>query len=192
VLIRSISNPWRDSLLPASFRGAFFHVDTNAKDSGRRTVVHEFPKRDYPYSEDMGRRAYNFTVRGYCIAYPNPEGAEDEAPNPQGSGLLARRDYRLARNALEQELIRGEPGLLQLPSFQPMTVVCQRFRLTEEEKFGGFCVFDMQFTELGIKLGTAGSDPRDIIISSAEGARQQIVDRVNGRTAIGRLTLPDF
>jgi hypothetical protein len=29
-------------------------------------------------------------------------------------------------------------------------VVCMRYRLTEEERFGGYCVFDMTFTEQGV------------------------------------------
>jgi hypothetical protein len=30
-----------------------------------------------------------------------------------------------------------------------MTVMCQRYRVTEEEKLGGYCVFDMEFVEFG-------------------------------------------
>ena len=62
---------WRSRLMPAKFRGARFHVDTGVRESGRRIVPHEFPKRDVPYAEDMGRRAREFTVRGYIIVYPS-------------------------------------------------------------------------------------------------------------------------
>jgi prophage DNA circulation protein len=60
--ISNIHNPWRDVLLsqPASFRGVIFHVETGGKSSGRRTVTHEYPKRDDPYAEDMGRVARHF------------------------------------------------------------------------------------------------------------------------------------
>jgi len=137
--ITDISNtPWRDDLLPAHFDGLLFHVESGSREGGRRIVVHEFPKRDLPYSEDMGRSAITFTVRGYCITYPF-----------ETSVTLYSRDYRKARNLLQQRLDEGGPGTLQLPTMSPLKVVCQRYRMTEEEKFGGYVVFDMQFVELG-------------------------------------------
>src|SRR5262245_35721971 len=132
--IKDIRNPWRDKLAPAHFRGAYFHVEVGSRENGRRIVVHEFPKRDVPYAEDMGRRAFEFTVRGYCIAYPR---------DLAGPGLeLYRRDYRVARNLLIEALEREGDGVLQLPLLPAMAVVCQRYRVTEEQKLGGFCAFD--------------------------------------------------
>lgn len=125
--------------MPASFRGARFHVDTSSKESGQRIVVHEFPKKDLPYAEGMGRRAIEFSVRGYCIAYPVAH-PSIELYNP---------DYRKARDRLLTALETGGDGVLQLPFVPPMSVVCPRFRMTEEDKLGGFCVFDMQFVEFG-------------------------------------------
>jgi prophage DNA circulation protein len=130
---------WRDDLLPAHFDGFLFHVDTASRESGRRIVEHEFPKKDLPYAEDMGQHAVSFTVRGYCITYP----VDTDSP-------LYQRDYRIARDALQTRLDQGGPGNLQLPTMEPMLVVCQRYRLTEESKLGGFCIFDMQFTEYGV------------------------------------------
>ena len=43
--------PFRDNLMPASFRGAMFHVEAGGKESGRRIVVHEFPKKEFPYAK---------------------------------------------------------------------------------------------------------------------------------------------
>jgi len=183
VFIRNIRNPWRDALLPASFRGANFHVESGQKESGRRLVVHEFPKRDYPYSEDMGRRAYQFSVRGYCIAYPHGTGKEVTPMSPQArTSLLYQMDYRLPRDALQEELSRGEPGVLQLPTLKPMTVMCQRWRLTEEERYGGYCVFDMQFVELGLKLGPNATDPRGEVITQTGVTRERVITRADGVT----------
>src|SRR6516225_8058840 len=67
--IRDVHNPWRDALLPAMFDGCPFFVEAGSQSGGRRIVTHQFPKRDMPYSEDMGRRATEFQVRGYVIAY---------------------------------------------------------------------------------------------------------------------------
>ena len=63
--IKDLHNPWRDAMLPATFRGVEFHVELDTRASGRRTVVHEYPKRDLPYSEDMGRAAIRFSFTGY-------------------------------------------------------------------------------------------------------------------------------
>jgi prophage DNA circulation protein len=63
--ISDFHNPWRDMLMQqASFRGVVFHVETGARLSGRRTVVHEYPKRNDPYAEDMGRAARRFHFQG--------------------------------------------------------------------------------------------------------------------------------
>jgi prophage DNA circulation protein len=129
---------WRDELLPASFRGALFHVQLGTKESGRRIALHEFPKKDTPYAEDMGRRARAFTVRGYCIVFPT----DTDIP-------LYRRDYRVARDQLITELEQSDPGVLQLPTIEPVTVVCPQYRWSEEERAGGFCIFDMTFVEFG-------------------------------------------
>jgi hypothetical protein len=68
--IKDIHLPFRDELLPASFRGAPFFCEANSRDNGRRIIVHEFPKKDLPYAEDMGRKAKSFSIRAFCITYP--------------------------------------------------------------------------------------------------------------------------
>src|SRR5246500_3384042 len=130
---------WRQELMPAYFRTARFHVESNARESGRRIVEHQFPKKDLPYAEDMGRHAREFSVRGYCIVFPYDSG-----------DTLYQRDYRKPRDLLIAQLEAEGPGTLQLPTQPSQLVVCPRYRLTEEERFGGFCVFDMTFMEYGL------------------------------------------
>jgi prophage DNA circulation protein len=147
--ISDIHNPWRDDLVPASFDGNEFFVDVGGREGGRRLVVHQFPKKDIPYTEDMGRRATEFTVRGYCI---------------QSS---QQRDYRPARDALQRRLDAGGPGDLQLPTMKPMKVACLRYRLTEEERLGGYCVFDMQFVEAGAQPFKPSASPQQQLAQKA-------------------------
>jgi prophage DNA circulation protein len=165
---------WRDEMLPASFRQAQFHCEANAWEGGRRIVEHEFPKRDLPYSEDLGRRAISFTVRGYCIAYPF---------NTEAGASLYQRDYRPARNALQRELDTGEPGILFLPTMQAMWVICPRYRLQEDEKRGGYCVFEMEFQEYGFKPPEVIVSPSLQAISRAEALRQRIKDVLAAKKA---------
>jgi prophage DNA circulation protein len=130
---------WRQKLRPALFRKCRFHVDTGVRDSGRRIVTHEFPKRDIPYAEDMGRRVREFTVRGYIIVYPHDV---DEMQ-------LQQKNYLPARDALIKALETDGPADLQLPLLGVLKVACSRYRVTEEDKIGGYCVFDMTFVEYG-------------------------------------------
>jgi prophage DNA circulation protein len=147
--IRDLPSAWRDDLLPAHFDGRMFHVDSGSRESGRRIANHEFPKKEENYAEDMGKQAVAFSVRGYCIVYPHEQGIQP---------LLYRKDYRLARDALQDRLETGGPGVLQLPTFAPMRVKCQRYRMTEDDKFGGYCTFDMQFIEAGVPPFTPETD----------------------------------
>jgi prophage DNA circulation protein len=129
---------WRGDLMPAFFRQARFHCEMNARESGRRIVEHEFPKKDLPYAEDMGRHYREFTIRGYCMVFPRDE------------DTLFQIDYRKPRDALIEALESEGPGMLQLPTQPQQQVVCTRYRLTEEEKFGGYCTIDMTFQEYGV------------------------------------------
>ena len=88
-----LPNPWRDRYQPAAFRNAQFFVETDARVGGRRVAPHEYPKRNTPYSEDMGRKALRFLVQGYLIG-------------PK---------YWDQKNRLIAELDKDGPGLLRLP-----------------------------------------------------------------------------
>jgi len=109
------------------------------RESGRRIVPHEYPKKDVPYAEDMGRRAREFTIRGYIIVYPRNVDGDD----------LKKKDYTVARDALIKALETDGPSTLQLPLLGIMNVACTRYRVTEENRSGGFCSFDMSFVEYG-------------------------------------------
>jgi prophage DNA circulation protein len=167
--IRDVSTPWRDELLPASFDGNLFHVEAGSKENGRRIVVHEFPKKELPYAEDMGRRAIEFSVRGYCISFM----FDTEVP-------LYMRDYRIARDLLRDRLETEGAGTLQLPTLPPMRVVCPRYRLSEEERLGGYCVFDMQFVEFGAPPGAPGPSSRDNLLQQSSAMQSRVLTVLSG------------
>jgi prophage DNA circulation protein len=167
--IRDIKVPWRDELLPASFRGQMFHVETGSKESGRHIVVHEFPKRDIPYSEDMGRRTMAFSVRGYLITFPTNTGIS-----------LYSRDYRVARDALITALEQLGPAVLQLPTMKPFKVVCPQYRWSEEERAGGFCIFDMMFVEYGVAPSAASTSTQDNLKQVSEDLRARVLTVMTG------------
>ncbi|MBI4800433.1 MAG: DNA circularization N-terminal domain-containing protein [Desulfarculus sp.] len=83
---------WRTRMQPASFRGAGFLVEGHDGEVGRRLAVHEYPERDLPYAEDLGRKARVFKITGLVI----------------GPDYMAQRDALLAR-LQQQGLICGGP-----------------------------------------------------------------------------------
>jgi hypothetical protein len=118
----------------------------------------------------MGHKAISWSVRGYCITYPIDV----------GQNVLYRRDYRIARDELVRQLDAGQPGTLQVQTMPSLQVWCERYRLTEEEKLGGYCVFDMQFIEAG--TGTFVFDStRNQLISSSENLRSLILQQLSGQ-----------
>lgn|GEM_PF-5504082 len=54
-------------LLGASFRCVPFFVPERALLVGRRGETHEFPQKDTPDSDDMGRKARTFRVEGQVL-----------------------------------------------------------------------------------------------------------------------------
>ena len=138
---------WRDRLIPASFNGVSFHVESKGRESGRRTVLHEFPNRDTPYTEDLGRRARTTHVSGYVI----------------GDNYDARMLALIA--ACEA---RG-PGLLILPTYGPQLVMCDFVGASESRQEGGYGVLEMDFIEAGSRPGSGAPASLPATISAASG-----------------------
>jgi prophage DNA circulation protein len=117
-------------LRDASFRGAPFEVDTRELAGGRRLVRHEYPLRDTPYAEDLGRKAGEWPVEAFII-----EGR--------------KYGYAQARDALIKALNDKGPGTLIHPSLGELTVAVESFRLRESSREGGYCTFSINFVEAG-------------------------------------------
>jgi len=134
-------NPWRERLMLGwSFRGVPFWVEQQARQSGRRNVEHEYPKRNIPYAEDMGRHAVRYTIQGFLI----------------GPNYLAEKSNLL--NALEAD----DAGILVDPMVGSMLVMCERYSVTETRERGGYCVFEMAFAEAGVP----GNSPPTLLLST--------------------------
>lgn len=58
---------WREEWKPASFRGIRFYVDTADASFGRRNSVHEYPYKDTPYVEDLGRKSKTISFNAYFL-----------------------------------------------------------------------------------------------------------------------------
>lgn len=143
---------WRNNLLIASFRGNQFHVEQGGVAGGRRLVPHEYPKRNTPFTEDMGRRAFRWPIQGYIIV----------SPPRSWPGL----DYIPARDALANALDADGPGILVHPTIRqgnPINVMVEHYTLLETREKGGYASFEMVFLERGqpvnfdVNLATAAA-----------------------------------
>lgn len=118
---------WRNQLLSASFRGVAFKYRDAESSGGRRLVVHEYPTRDEPDTEDLGRKAREFTIEAYVL----------------GDDYIAHRDRLVS--ALEE----AGPGSLVHPYRGQISVVVRDFRFTESTREGGLARFSISFVEAG-------------------------------------------
>ncbi|WP_337375078.1 DNA circularization protein [Desulfovibrio piger] len=146
------------SLRQASFRGVPFEVDDVEASGGRRVVLHEYPLRDTPYSEDLGRRARDIRVRGYII---------------QGRMY----DYASARAGLLKALEAYGPGELVHPWHGEVRVVVDDYRLRETTEQGGLLELDIRFREAGqLTNPAATTDTAQSVTTAATSVRQALKD----------------
>jgi prophage DNA circulation protein len=160
---------WRDELrrvtladgrqlIGASFRGVPFFVEDSDRAGGRRVVVHEFPLREDPYIEDLGRKARAFRVEGYVV----------------GAGYVQERDELLA--ALEDT---SGPGELVHPYYGVLRAVCTGLATRESRIDGGIARLSIEFIEaptqsvapseqIDLAERVAGSADTAVMAASAE------------------------
>lgn len=127
---------WRDQLQTASFRDVEFFVDSHETALGRRVQVHEFPQRDKPFAEDLGRKARTITLTAYVI----------------GPSYMAARDKLAA--AIEQP---GNGKLIH-PYLGEMQCAVTDCRLSESTAEGGKAAFSISLVEAGANLFTTSSE----------------------------------
>lgn len=151
---------WRDNYSPASFRGASFFVEDSDSSHGRRQAVHEHAQRDVPYTEDLGRKAREFSISGYVIG----------------------DNYNLDRDAVIRACEQAGPGLLVHPYRGELNVVCRGLSVNESSNEGRMCRFSMTFLEAGVdEFPSVSVDNVNAISSAADAlkgtARASFVSR---------------
>jgi prophage DNA circulation protein len=79
-----------ENLRPASFRGVPFQVDISGLETGRRIQVHEYPQRDKPLAQDMGRSTRQLSFDAFVAGadYVEQANALLNAMETAGSGQL--------------------------------------------------------------------------------------------------------
>lgn len=117
---------WREEKQKASFRGVTFHVKSSDGDIGRRNVIHQYPKRDTAYGEDLGKKAREFTLTAFVL----------------GDNYMADRD------AFEAAIEAPGSGELVHPWRGRMTVSVTRCNVNESIDAEGKASWTVTFTEV--------------------------------------------
>jgi len=151
---------WRDKLRKASFRGVEFLTLEHGGEFGRRSVTHEYPLRDKPYVEDLGRKARTISIEAFVLA---------TAAN--GFTYIPGRDALIA--AIEQ----SGPGVLVHPTLGELRVSVTDCRLSEKTTEGGLARFALSFVESGeVTFPNASANTPAIVNSRADAAEASITE----------------
>ena len=178
---------WRLRMRQAAFKGAAFHVESQGRVSGRRTVLHEYPKLDQPYAEDLGRHAVRYQITGYVIQRWQPKvGA------PQTLGNMDW-NYDMARDRLIAALEDLGPGTLIDPynnRIGPSQFQCERYAMNETRERGGYAQFEMQFVEAGGSnaFQFVSVDTQSLVTGSANSSMGDVAQILN--TELAKLNQP--
>ena len=131
-----------------SFRGTRFRLDSYSTELGRRADVREYPLRNIPQAEDLGRRARRFSFTAYIVG----------------------DDWESGRDALLNACEADGPGTLVHPFHGEHLVVCERCVVSESRSGGHrYCAFELAFVEAGsFETPSYQRDPGYELLAQAE------------------------
>lgn len=152
---------WRDRKQGASFRGVPFLVDTDSVPVGRRTQLHEFPQRDQPFVEDLGRRTRRYKFTGFVA----------------GDDCLAQRDRLLTA------LDKVGSGELVHPWFGRLTVTAGECEVSHARNELGMVRFSLEFIDGMLAFPVQSPNTRRQLAGQAPGLLSSIKARFNAAMA---------
>lgn len=136
---------WRDRMQGASFRGVPFLVDDDSVPVGRRTQLHEFPQRDQPFVEDLGRRTRQYKFTAFVA----------------GDDCLSQRDKLLTA------LDTPGPGELVHPWFGRMTVTAGECEVSHARNELGMVRFSLEFIDGMLAFPNQAPNTRRLLAAQA-------------------------
>jgi prophage DNA circulation protein len=138
---------WRDDLRQASYQGVEFCVSSDEATCGRRTVRHEYIGRDYPYIEDLGKAAREFSVEA----------------------IIVGPDYAEKRNKLMRACERPGPGILVHPYYgRVVATLVDIARFEHNKDVGASCSCALRFVRTDpVAISVPVSDELTETVSAA-------------------------
>lgn len=156
---------WRDRKQGASFRGVPFWLDNDSVNVGRRTQVHEYPQRDQPFVEDLGRRTREYKFTGFVV----------------GDDCLTQRDNLLTA------LDTPGPGELVHPWFGRLTVTAGDCEVSHARNEQGIVRFSMVFIDGMLAFPTQTANTRRLLAEQSPTLLESIKGRFDD--AMGKVDL---
>lgn len=124
---------WRNKLLKAKINGLEIFVESSELQTGRRIVTHEFPQRDKPFVEDLGRKTRKFNIEAWYAESPR-----------NNFNHWTRRD------AVIDEIEKDGEVKFQHPYFGELRGYVEDFNVSESaQNEGGYVKFSFTFIEKG-------------------------------------------
>ncbi|MDR4027522.1 MAG: DNA circularization N-terminal domain-containing protein, partial [Bilophila sp.] len=115
--------------------------------------LHEYPLRDTPYAEDLGKKAGKWQIEAFLV-------------NGK-SGYAERRDK------LREALNASGPGTLIHPYLGELSVSVDGYSLKETTREGGYCTFSISFVEAGQPVEPdVEKDTAANVLDKAEAAKE--------------------
>ncbi|KGE77644.1 DNA circularization protein, partial [Halomonas salina] len=149
---------WRDRIGDgtAEWRGVTLYLERGSISPGRRVQVHEYPLRDQPYAEDLGRQTREWRVTGYLIG----------------------DDYDIQRNRLAEALELPGAAEMRHSYYGTARVVVTDSRITESTREGGMARVILTVVRAGDepRLPTAVADTQRVVADEAGSAFDAILD----------------
>ena len=151
---------WKDRLQDASFRGVPFKVEEESTGTGRRVETHEYPNRDKPYTEDLGKITFRPSITAYVV----------------GDDCFDQRDR------LIDALNKPGPGTLVHPTYGELKVcVDGEVRVSTSKSEGRIVRFDLKFVEAGeLSYPTSGAATAQALMSSCSALDDCISNSFSG------------
>ncbi|TJF11698.1 DNA circularization protein, partial [Escherichia coli] len=151
---------WKDRLQDASFRGVPFKVEEESAGTGRRVETHEYPNRDKPYTEDLGKVTFRPSITAYVV----------------GDDCFDQRDR------LIDALNKPGPGTFVHPTYGELKVcVDGEVRVSTSKSEGRIVRFDLKFVEAGeLSYPTSGAATAQTLMSSCSALDDCISDSFSG------------
>lgn len=133
-------------LQPASFRGIQFAIFDAEMLFGRRNVLHEYPYRDTPYGEDLGRKGREITLNAFLMIL----------------------DFTTRNQLISAIEDNDTPGVLVHPTLGALTVIPKECKHRYNNMEGGIEYFTFTFVEAGAQSQTsATADTNGIALNFA-------------------------
>ncbi len=151
---------WRDQLNPGSINQIPFFTEEGDNDFGIRAVQHEYPLKDEPYIEVMGKKKRVHSIRGFLI----------------GEDYMDLRDRLivLAESGRTVQLVHHFLGRI--------TVIVIAFRPSESTREYGQCRFTLEVIESGEKkYPTERTNTPGLVLSEVNKAYTPILEAFEGQ-----------